>query len=137
MLGAAPGVPALGRGPGEDGRVSRSDYHHPAAGWGATRSVGRVLLRAREPVAGTRALLKMNHEDGGFDWIKCNWPPMEIDDHYGATLAAIGAWLSRCTNSTAGSSGMRGSLRAARCAAYASSPSARRSNSARRCMTAS
>lgn len=27
--------------------------------------------------------------DGGFTWIKCNWPPMEIDDHYGVTLAAI------------------------------------------------
>jgi squalene-hopene/tetraprenyl-beta-curcumene cyclase len=27
--------------------------------------------------------------DGGFTWIKCDWPPMESDDHYGATLAAI------------------------------------------------
>jgi squalene-hopene/tetraprenyl-beta-curcumene cyclase len=31
----------------------------------------------------------VQREDGGFDWIKCNWPPMEIDDHYGATLAAV------------------------------------------------
>ena len=28
-------------------------------------------------------------KDGGFSWLKCNWPPMENDDHYGATLAAI------------------------------------------------
>src|SRR5207302_8083826 len=27
--------------------------------------------------------------DGGWSWLKCNWPPMEHDDHYGATLAAI------------------------------------------------
>lgn len=31
----------------------------------------------------------VQREDGGFTWIKCNWPPMESDDHYGATLAAI------------------------------------------------
>ena len=28
-------------------------------------------------------------EDGGFSWLKCDWPPMESDDHYGVTLAAI------------------------------------------------
>jgi squalene-hopene/tetraprenyl-beta-curcumene cyclase len=33
----------------------------------------------------------VQREDGGFDWLKCDWPPMEIDDHYGATMAAIGA----------------------------------------------
>lgn len=27
--------------------------------------------------------------DGGWTWIKCNWPPMENDDHYGITLAAV------------------------------------------------
>jgi squalene-hopene/tetraprenyl-beta-curcumene cyclase len=27
--------------------------------------------------------------DGGWSWLKCDWPPMENDDHYGATLAAI------------------------------------------------
>ena len=31
----------------------------------------------------------LQREDGGFTWLKCNWPPMESDDHYGATLAAI------------------------------------------------
>ncbi|HXT58985.1 MAG TPA: prenyltransferase/squalene oxidase repeat-containing protein [Pirellulales bacterium] len=29
--------------------------------------------------------------DGGFDWLKCGWPPMESDDHFGATMAIIGA----------------------------------------------
>ena len=31
----------------------------------------------------------VQRDDGGWDWLKCNWPPMESDDHYGATLAAI------------------------------------------------
>ena len=31
----------------------------------------------------------VQREDGGFTWIKCDWPPMESDDHYGITLAAI------------------------------------------------
>jgi squalene-hopene/tetraprenyl-beta-curcumene cyclase len=32
----------------------------------------------------------VQREDGGFNWLKCNWPPMESDDHYGATVALIG-----------------------------------------------
>jgi len=32
----------------------------------------------------------VQRKDGGFDWLKCDWPPMESDDHYGATMAAIG-----------------------------------------------
>ena len=31
----------------------------------------------------------VQQKDGGFSWLKCAWPPMEIDDHYGATLAAL------------------------------------------------
>jgi squalene-hopene/tetraprenyl-beta-curcumene cyclase len=28
-------------------------------------------------------------KDGSISWLKCNWPPMENDDHYGVTLAAL------------------------------------------------
>lgn len=31
----------------------------------------------------------IQQKDGGWKWLKCNWPPMESDDHYGVTLAAI------------------------------------------------
>ena len=31
----------------------------------------------------------VQREDGGFDWIKCGWPPSELDDEYGAVLALI------------------------------------------------
>lgn len=52
MLGSVPGVPALGRGPAPDGEFARHDYHHPAAGWGAAKSVGEVLEKNGTPVHG-------------------------------------------------------------------------------------
>ena len=82
MLGAVPGKPALGRGPAPGGDYSRHEYHHPAAGWGAARSVARVLERAGEPIDGFRALFVMNHENGGFDCPGCAWP----DDPSGLKL---------------------------------------------------
>src|SRR5215468_10591172 len=82
MLGAVPAEEALGRGPLPSGDHVRHDYHHPAAGWGAARSVGQVLERAGEPAEGMRALFVMNHEDGGFDCPGCAWP----DDPSGLRL---------------------------------------------------
>ena len=32
----------------------------------------------------------LQRDDGGFDWIKADTAPSELDDHYGATLALIG-----------------------------------------------
>jgi molybdopterin-dependent oxidoreductase alpha subunit len=74
MLGAVPGSTALGRGPAPDKGFSRHDYHHPAAGWGAARSVGHVLESRGTPVEGVRALFVMNQENGGFDCPGCAWP---------------------------------------------------------------
>ncbi|MBX7166055.1 MAG: squalene--hopene cyclase [Pirellulales bacterium] len=34
---------------------------------------------------------EVQRADGGFDWISCNWPPMESDEHFGATMAALAA----------------------------------------------
>jgi hypothetical protein len=64
MLGAVPGAPALGRGPAPNGGFSRHDYHHPAAGWGAARSVAEVIEKAGEPIDGVRAIFTMNDENG-------------------------------------------------------------------------
>jgi molybdopterin-dependent oxidoreductase alpha subunit len=74
MLGAVPGEMALGRGPEQDGKFARHEYHHPAAGWGAARSVGHVLESRGVPVEGVRALFVMNQESGGFDCPGCAWP---------------------------------------------------------------
>ncbi len=82
MLGAVSNEPALGRGPTPTGKYSRHEYDHPAAGWGAARSVARVLERSGEPVHGVRALFVMNQEDGGFDCPGCAWP----DDPSGLRL---------------------------------------------------
>ncbi|MGL3806679.1 FdhF/YdeP family oxidoreductase [Paeniglutamicibacter sp. R2-26] len=49
-------------------------YHHPAAGWGAAMSVGRILARERELVDGPKAIFRMNHEGKGFDCPGCAWP---------------------------------------------------------------
>ena len=32
----------------------------------------------------------VQRKDGGFDWLQCDWPPMESDDEYGAAIAAVG-----------------------------------------------
>jgi molybdopterin-dependent oxidoreductase alpha subunit len=69
-----PGRPAPGCGPGGPGEPAQRDDTRPSAGWGAARSVGQVLLRSGEPLAGTRAMLRMNQEDGGFDCPGCAWP---------------------------------------------------------------
>ena len=44
--------------------------------------MAKVLAQSREVVAGTRAMQRMNHEDGGFDCPGCAWP----DDRKGLHL---------------------------------------------------
>ncbi|MDV3126769.1 FdhF/YdeP family oxidoreductase [Mycobacterium sp. 21AC1] len=78
----APGSPAVGRGPNRDGSFSQNDDRAPSAGWGAARSVGRVLAEGRAPIKGPHAVLRMNHENGGFDCPGCAWP----DDRNGLHL---------------------------------------------------
>ena len=33
-------------------------------------------------------------ENGAWNWAKCGWAPMEIDDHYGVTLAALAVGIA-------------------------------------------
>ncbi len=61
-------------GPTPEGEPRYQPYHHPAAGWGAAKSVTRFLVREGALVDGPRAIMKMNHEDGGFDCPGCAWP---------------------------------------------------------------
>jgi squalene-hopene/tetraprenyl-beta-curcumene cyclase len=42
--------------------------------------------------ATSKALKRMwtvQREDGGFEWLKCGWPPMESDDDFGIAMAAL------------------------------------------------
>jgi len=75
-------TPATGYGQKDSGDFSQSDYHHPAAGWGAAESVTKVLLKDHELVNGARVVLKMNHENGGYDCPGCAWP----DDRKGLRM---------------------------------------------------
>jgi hypothetical protein len=63
-----------GDSPIDDRPWSRRDYDHPAAGWGAAKAVTNVLFRERELIRGPHAIVKMNHENGGFDCPGCAWP---------------------------------------------------------------
>ena len=83
MLAQTPGVEAQGRGPADGKQPSRHDYHHPAAALGrralaSARCSGARASRSRAP----RAVLRMNHEDKGFDCPGCAWP----DDQKGLHL---------------------------------------------------
>jgi squalene-hopene/tetraprenyl-beta-curcumene cyclase len=37
---------------------------------------------------------KVQRADGGWTWPNCEWAPLEIDDHYGVTLAALTVGLA-------------------------------------------
>ncbi len=51
----------------------------------------------------------VQRKDGGWNWLKCNWPPMESDDHYGATLAllAVGKAPGKYAETPAAKEGVR------------------------------
>ena len=44
-----------------------------------------------------KALKRMwtvQREDGGFEWLKCGWSPMESDDDYGVAIGLIAAYAA-------------------------------------------
>ncbi|GAA1050892.1 FdhF/YdeP family oxidoreductase [Arthrobacter russicus] len=83
VAGLLPAMPRQGGyGPVSTRDWSQLDYHHPAAGWGAAMSVGKVLLTQGEVVSGSLAMIKMNHPVKGFDCPGCAWP----DDNKGLML---------------------------------------------------
>ena len=51
-------------------------------------TTGRLHPLTRKALDRTWTLQK---PAGGFDWLKCDWPPYEHDDYFGAVVAAIGA----------------------------------------------
>jgi squalene-hopene/tetraprenyl-beta-curcumene cyclase len=36
----------------------------------------------------------LQRDDGAWDWLDCDWPPLEADDYYGAVFAALGVGLA-------------------------------------------
>lgn len=74
--------PARGYGPNRGGAFSQENYVHPAAGWGAAKSVTETLLRRGAMSQGAKIVLKMNQENRGFDCPGCAWP----DDRHGLRM---------------------------------------------------
>jgi squalene-hopene/tetraprenyl-beta-curcumene cyclase len=54
-------------------------------------TTGKLHPRTRQALDRMWTLQK---PDGAWDWLKCNWPPYEHDDYYGATFAAVGVGLA-------------------------------------------
>jgi len=48
---------------------------------------GKLHPRTREAL---NRIWTVQRADGGFNWLKCDWPPLEYDDYYGAIVAALG-----------------------------------------------
>ncbi len=65
---------AAGCGPDSEAAPSRSDYHHPAAGWGAAINVAKTLLHQRSMREAPGIFLRMNKDRRGFDCPGCAWP---------------------------------------------------------------
>jgi squalene-hopene/tetraprenyl-beta-curcumene cyclase len=36
----------------------------------------------------------LQRTDGSWNWLKCNWPPLEADDYYGVLVAALGTGVA-------------------------------------------
>lgn len=53
----------------------------------ADARTGKLRPATRQALDRIWTLQKPN---GAWDWLKCNWPPMEHDDYYGAVYAALG-----------------------------------------------
>jgi squalene-hopene/tetraprenyl-beta-curcumene cyclase len=85
----------------------RAFFEKRAAGWDAakprwdTEVVATAVTLAVHDAATTRKLhpvtraaldrmWTLQKPHGAWDWLKCNWPPMEHDDYFGAVYAAFG-----------------------------------------------
>ena len=51
------------------------------------RNLGKPLSQSAK--IALDKMWQVQQPDGGFDWLKCDWPPMESDDQYGAVVAAV------------------------------------------------
>lgn len=51
------------------------------------RTTGTLHPRTREALD---RMWRLQRDDGAWEWLKCDWPPYESDDYYGAVFAALG-----------------------------------------------
>jgi squalene-hopene/tetraprenyl-beta-curcumene cyclase len=103
--------PALSSGDASGQREVRAFFEDRVAHWDDSAKGAKPRFDAE--VVATAAVLALNDEastgklhpltrkaldrmwtiqkpNGAWEWLKCNWPPLEHDDYYGATFAAVG-----------------------------------------------
>lgn len=76
------------RGPRWDAEVAMTAAvlaHNDAATTGELHPLARQALDR---------MWTVQREDGGIEWLKCDWPPMEHDDYFGATIMALAAGVA-------------------------------------------
>ena len=76
-------------------------WENPGPRWDAEVVMAAVTLAVNDSLTTgklhpttRKALDRMwtvQREDGGIEWLKCDWPPMESDDFFGAAMVAIAA----------------------------------------------
>lgn len=52
-----------------------------------SRTTGRLHDLTRRALD---RMWRLQRADGAWDWLKCDWPPLEHDDDFGAAMAAVG-----------------------------------------------
>lgn len=74
---------------------------------------GRLSEATKEAFA---KMWQVQQKSGSWNWLKCDWPPMEHDDYYGAVLAAVAVGVApqgyaQSTDAKEGLAKLRGYLR--------------------------
>lgn len=74
----------------KDGDKPRGDAYVAATAFALAindaQTTGKLHSATREALD---RMLEAQLPTGEWKWLKCNWPPMEHDDYYGATVAAV------------------------------------------------
>jgi squalene-hopene/tetraprenyl-beta-curcumene cyclase len=73
----------------------KGNYHPVVVGAALAFHDAQTTGRLSETTRNTLDMMwTTQREDGGWTWAKCGWAPMEIDDHYGVTLAALAVGIA-------------------------------------------
>lgn len=103
--------PALGKTPSHAATEIRKFFEDRAANWDTakprwdTEVVATAVTLAIHDAETTGKLhpttrsaldrvWTLQQEDGAWDWLKCDWPPLESDDYYGAVFVTLGVGLA-------------------------------------------
>ena len=74
----------------KDGPTEAAGFWPIVVGTGLTFNDAQTTGKQSDAARGVLDLMwKVQRADGGWNWPDCDYAPMEIDDHYGVTIAAL------------------------------------------------